>query len=407
MRILQVCNKPPYPPRDGGSLAMFSLASALTDLGHKITVLTMFTDKHRLTLEQHKAYTRIMEVHTIYVNAAVRLKGLLLNLLFSGKPYTASRFHSYLFERELVKLLKSAKYDLIQLEGLYLTQYITAIRQYSDALITFRAHNVEFEIWERIAAAEKKYYRKIYFNVVAKRLKRFEQGTMNSYDLLVPITERDNEHFRKMGNIKPSHVCPAGVDLKNPEFGKSTDVQRLEKFDQFSLFYLGSLDWIPNQEGLLWFIRMVFPKLRHKYSDVKLHIAGRNASQWLIRQLDSPGVVYHGEIDDPDDFSRAHSVMIAPCFSGSGMRLKIIEAMSLGKPVITTSIGAEGLAVTHDEDIMIADDPLPFFDCIERLMKYPELCQKIGKSAYQLVYERYNNRDIAISLAEFYNQQLK
>jgi glycosyltransferase involved in cell wall biosynthesis len=405
MRILQVCNKPPYPPRDGGSLAMFSLARALHALGHKITVLTMFTDKHKLTREHHLEYTKIMEVHTIYVDAGLKLKGLLFNLLFSDKPYTASRFYSLQFERELVKLLKSNEIDIIQLEGLYLTPYIKLIRNNSDALIALRAHNVEHEIWTRIAAEEKGFYRKLYFTLLAKRLRRFEEEALNSYDLLIPITERDNEKFRIMGNKKPSHVCPAGVDIKNTDPGNNEVPQ--ERYSPFTLFYLGSLDWIPNQEGLLWFVSKVFPGLRQKFPDLKLHIAGRNAPQSLIRQLDVHGVVFHGEINDPDEFSREHTVMIAPCFSGSGMRLKIIEAMALGKPVVTTSIGAEGLIAVNMEHIMIANEPEPFSECIERLIKYPDLCHQMGRNAYRIVYERYNNNDIAIALAEFYKQQLK
>lgn len=378
---------------------MFSLARALHELGHIITVLTMFTDKHRLTLEHHQAYTKIMKVHTVYVDSALKWQDLLMNVLFSKKPFTATRFNSHNFEEELVKLLQSGEYDIIQLEGLYLTQYINTIRRHSLALIALRAHNVEHEIWERIAFEEKKIQRKLYFSLLSKRLKRYEQNALNSYDLLIPISDRDNEQMRILGNVKPSHVCPAGVDVKEPF------PERIR--DSFTLFYLGSLDWIPNQEGLLWFVSKVFPGLRQKYHDLKLHVAGRNASPYLINKLDLPGVVFHGEVDDSDEFTGEHTVMIAPCFSGSGMRLKIIEAMAMGKPVVTTAIGAEGLVAEKDVHLMIADEPGPFSDCIERLMKYPDLCREMGRSAYRLVYERYNNHDIAVSLSEFYKKQLK
>lgn len=402
MKILQVCNKPPYPPRDGGSLAMFSLAKALYQLGHNITVLTMFTDKHRLTVDQHTSFTRYMEVHTIYVNASLSLSGLFGNLVFSGKPYTATRFYSKQFEHELAKLIASQSFDIIQLEGLYLTPYINLIRKHSKALIAFRAHNVEHEIWQRIASGEKKFHKRIYFGNLAKRIKRFEEEAMNSYDVLVPITERDNEKFKLLGNDKPSHVCPAGVDVNN----KFPDEDLTGNLNTFSLFYLGSLDWIPNQEGLTWFVTKIFPTLHQKYHDLKLHVAGRNAPWWFIRQISIPGVVFHGEIADPNEYSANYTVMIAPCFSGSGMRLKIIEAMALGKPVVTTTVGAEGLMAENNEHIMIADQPELFMEYIEKLMKYPDLCRNIGRKAYRHVCERYNNKDLAVRLAEFYNQQL-
>ena len=175
----------------------------------------------------------------------------------------------------------------------------------------------------------------------------------------------------------------------------------------FTLFYLGSLDWIPNQEGLIWFVTQVFPGIRQQFPDLKLHIAGRNAPPYFSKKMELPGIVFHGEIDNPEEFTLGHSVMVAPCFSGSGMRLKIIEAMALGKPVVTTTIGAEGLSVTNGENIMIADDAEGFHLCLERLMKYPDICKNIGLQAFDFVVKYHNNHDLAASLAVFYNQHLK
>ncbi|HLO60362.1 MAG TPA: glycosyltransferase family 4 protein [Bacteroidales bacterium] len=404
MKILQLTNKPPYPPRDGGSLAMFGMAKALKSLGHEIVVLTMFTDKHRLKLEQHKEFSKIMEVHTVYVNTIVNHTGMLMNLLFSKKPYTATRFYSRVYANELAKLLQSRHFDFVQLEGLYLTPYIPVIRKYSDSKIVLRAHNIEHEIWERIAHEEKVYYRKRYFSIVAQRVMDFEYKALNTYDLLVPITERDLLKFKSMGNLKPAHVSPAGVDI-NPEC--SRDEVPSMPGTGFSLFYLGSLDWIPNQEGLVWFTTHVFPKLRRKYHDLRLHVAGRNAPMLLISKIVQPGVVYHGEINDPDRFTREHTALIAPCFSGSGMRLKIIEAMALAKPVITTTMGAEGLSAVNGKHLFIADDPDNFSQVTEMLINDRDLCISTGKEAWKFVCEHYNNRDIAVSLAAFYNNYMK
>ena len=138
-----------------------------------ITVLTMFTDKHRLTVKQHEAFSRLMEVHSLYVDTAVKRQGMLWNFLFSDLPYTATRFQSDEFEEELIKLLKAGKYDIVQLEGLYLTPYIPAVRKYSEARIVLRAHNVEHEIWERIALKKRKLLHKWYFSIVARQIEAF------------------------------------------------------------------------------------------------------------------------------------------------------------------------------------------------------------------------------------------
>ena len=399
MKILQVSNKPPYPPRDGGSLAMFNLARSLVKLGHEITVLTMFTRKHRLTVEQHKEFSKTMNVHTVYVDTAIKWPALILNVLFSDLPYNAVRFYSKSYAHELVRVLKSESFDLVQLEGLYVTPYINLIRKNSSARIVLRAHNVEHEIWERVAHEERNRYRRKYFEMLAGRIRRFEFGIINRYDMLVPITERDLNKFNSMGNSKPSHVSPAGVEVQ-PVMGDS-GIQRT-----FSLYYLGSLDWIPNQEGLTWFARSVFPRLRKNYPDLKLHVAGRNAPMSLVRKIVHSGIVFHGEIDDAVAFSNEHSVLVAPTFSGSGMRLKILEAMALGKPVITTTIGAEGINAVSGEQLIIADDEESFYTAVVNLMNNPDFCKSIGQQAWELVFKNYNNIDIASSLAEFYNNHL-
>jgi glycosyltransferase involved in cell wall biosynthesis len=345
-----------------------------------------------------------MEVHTVHVEASFKRKNFLMNLLFSEKPYTATRFMSMVFESELIQLIRSTTFDVIQLEGLYLTPYIKAIRQNSGSLIALRAHNIEHEIWERNAFEEKALLKKKYFEILAKRIRNFEFSIINLYDLLVPITNRDLEKFNSMGNKRPAHVCPAGIN-EIADTGNPKDLSW--ESDLFSLYYLGSLDWIPNQEGLLWFVRHVFPTLRQHCPDLRLHVAGRNAPKSLIKKIDMPGIVFHGEVDDSRQFSKDHSVMIAPCFSGGGMRLKIIEAMSMGKVVVTTAIGAEGLSVKDGENIFIADDANHFCEAIEKLMNNPDICRKIGLQALIFVKENCNNLDIAASLAEFYNSHLK
>jgi hypothetical protein len=186
MRILQVCNKPPYPPRDGGSIAMFSLARSLCRLGHQVTVLTMFTRKHRLTAGQKQEFAKFMDIHSIYVDTSPRWFSLLCNLIFSDKPYHVLRFISKEFEAKLCLILKAEKFDVVQLEGLYLTPYIAAIRQNSQAHIVLRAHNVEHEIWDRIADGEENMFRKAYLHSLASRIRYFENQIPSSHHITRP-----------------------------------------------------------------------------------------------------------------------------------------------------------------------------------------------------------------------------
>jgi|WetSurSiteA1Bulk_404760.scaffolds.fasta_scaffold00310_11 polysaccharide biosynthesis protein PslH len=402
MKILQVCHKPPYPPLDGGSIAMLNLARSLVRQGHDITVLTMCTPKHQLTVEDTLEFSKLMKVYTVFVNTKLRFSAMLKNLLFSRKPYIAIRFISAEFENQLAEILQSETYDLIQLEGVYLTPYIPLIRQHSRALIVLRAHNVEHAIWQRLAATEKNPVRRWYFRVLAERIRKFELGSINQYDLLLPITGYDLDNYSKMGNTKPAFICPAGIDTE-----LTGTVIKTTHTIHLSLFFLGSLDWIPNREGLLWFVTDVFPELLRRNPELRLHIAGRNAPSWLINNLQRPGIVFHGQIANAKEFMQAYGIMVAPCFSGSGMRVKIIEAMANGKPVITTPIGAEGLTVKNEENIIIALNADDFIEQAERLLNYPDFYLKIGQNAQNFVVTAFDNSTLAAGVAAFYKMHLR
>jgi len=410
MKVLQVCHKPPYPPHDGGSMAMFGLSGSFIRLGHDVTVLSLCTPKHNLSEENRHNLTRLMPVHTVFVRTSFNIPALFVNFIFSKKPYNAVRFISNNFHDKLICLLSSDHYDVVQLEGLFLAPYITTIRKYFSGTITMRAHNVEHEIWQRLSSTEKNLFKKYYFSVLAKRIRQFESEYMNRYDLLVPMTERDLVTFNHMGNTRPAFVCPAGIDTDSIEAvaENSAGAEQADRFrDRNSVFFLGSLDWMPNQEGLLWFVTKVFPELIRRNPELKLHIAGRNASGRLTARLIRPGIVFHGEIRDAGTFMQLHGIMVAPCFSGGGMRVKIIEAMARSVPVITTPLGAEGIPVTSGENIIIASDADDFLMQTERLLKDAELCREVSRNAYNLASAGFNNIKLASALADFYNQHRK
>lgn len=399
MNILQLCTKSPYPPHDGGSMAMYSHTRCFVLLGHNVTVLTMCTNKHSMSEDDKAWLSSFTRLYTVAVNTSVNLLHLVFNFIFSHMPYNAVRFISPAYKRQLVSILKSDTFDLVQLEGLYLVPYINVIRRHSEALIALRAHNVEHELWERIAQTETHTLKKYYFTSLASRIANFETAALNLYDLLVPITPRDLEQFHSMGNQKPARVCPAGLD---PD---ALAEQVVPPF-QAALFFLGSLEWKPNQDALLWFVQHVFPKIRNRYPELLLHIAGRNTPTWLPRVLAKPGVVFHGEVPDARDFIREHGIMVAPCFSGGGMRVKIIEGMYTGKPVVTTTIGAEGLEARHGEHILIADTADGFADELISLLNNPEYFRKIGHNALNFIRLHFDNLKVAGELTDFYLEHL-
>jgi glycosyltransferase involved in cell wall biosynthesis len=367
---------------------------SLLRLGHKVTLLTMCTQKHGLTEQEREKLTSQVRLHTAEVKTAVTPHGFLGNLLFSKKPYNAVRFIARSFERTLSRVLQLSVFDVVQLEGLYLMPYTETIRQHSNAIIVLRAHNVEQEIWSRIALQDNNAVRKWYFGLLARRIREFETAAVNRYDLLVPITERDLDAFTAMGSNKPARVIPAGIEITGELPGPPTG--------KLDLFFLGSLDWKPNQEGLLWFAEHVFPTLFEQYPDLLLHVAGRNAPSWLVKELRKPGLVYHGEVPDSATFIASHGILVAPCFSGSGMRVKILESMSLGRPVVTTSVGAEGLGTRDGGHFIVREDPQEFRSAVINLLSDPELYNRIARKGFEFAGARFDNLSLARELTEFY-----
>lgn len=399
MRILQVTNKVPYPVIDGGAIACMNLARGFSLLGHKVTIIAMNTIKHHITLSEiPESVKELAEFKLVNVPARISPVSALLNLMFSKKPYNATRFISNTFARELQRVLLENDFDIIQLEGLYVCPYIPLIRKNSKAKIVYRAHNIEHEIWSRTAVMAHG-LEKWYLNNLSKRIKSFEVQTLNKYDLLVPITGRDGEILNKLGNKKPLHISQTGID-------SSVLIPNSKNLKHPTLFHIGSLEWSPNQEGLIWFLDNCWDAIREKYPDLHFFIAGRNAPAWFQKKMNLPNVVFKGEVADAYEFINSKSIMVVPLFSGSGMRIKIIEGMALGKPIVTTAVGTEGISTTSDVNIVITEDADGFVQSISDLIENRGYFDKISKNAIEYIHENFDNLSSAGSLIEFYKKHI-
>jgi glycosyltransferase involved in cell wall biosynthesis len=399
MRILQIANKFPYPAKDGGSIATLSLSRSFASLGHRVTILAVNTSKHYTDpASVPSELSDSIDFISVPVNTDIRIFRLIRNFFFSKWPYNAERFISREFDHVLKKLLVEEKFDIIQLEGLYLAPYLKTIRANSGAKVVMRAHNIEHEIWER-TAIQAKGVKKWYLRHLAGRIRRMELQFLNRYDAVLPITSRDGDLIRELGCTLPVHVVPMGINA-----GELQPDNSLLEFP--SLFHIGALDWMPNQEGLLWFFENVWGKILEKHPELVFYLAGRNAPD-QFKALPYRNVVYIGEVDDAYHLMRTKAVMIVPVLSGSGMRIKIIEGMALAKAIVTTAIGTEGIATTHGINILISDDPEEFARIVCNLVEDLNYCMKIGENARKFVSDNYDNFAITNSLAAFYQKLLR
>ncbi len=397
MKILQLCKKFPYPLKDGETIAVTYLSKALSELGAEITLLCMNTTKHYTDVELiPDDYDHYKAIHFVDLDNSITAIGAFSNL-FSKESYHVSRFISEDFKTAISNLLAKEKFDVVQLETLYLAPYVDLIREHSDAIITMRAHNVEHEIWERITKNTSFLPKKMYLNYLTKKLKRFELEHLNAYDYLIAVTKKDLKTFKSLGYKNGAIASPIGIETKSYKIAPSN-----QKENEFSLCFIGSLDWMPNIEGLDWFLQEVWPSMNVKFPDLKLHIAGRN-TPFNIMELNLPNVIIHGEVESAIGFLGNHSALVVPLFSGSGMRVKILEGMALGNVVITTKLGLEGIDATHGKEVLIADTTEDFIECVNICINNSKLVKEIGFNAKTFVTNTYDNIDNAKDLLDTYN----
>lgn len=400
MRILQIANKFPYPPKDGGSRATFNLTKGFSELNQEVTVLAMNTSKHfndtRNLPENLKKTARFIPFN---INTNISYIKAFINFLFSNLPYNLVRFKSKKFSDVIRKILEKQDFDIIQLEGLTLAFYVPVIRMYSGAKIVMRAHNVEFKIWEGIVNQFKPGVKKFFAKIIYRRLRNFELKSLNQYDAIIPITPNDLEMFENLGTEKPMFCAPFGMDLTNLE--KKPNNQTFP-----TLFFLGALDWIPNQEGLIWFLDKVWIDLKRNHPKLEFYVGGRNAPSWLVKKINQKQIVFAGEVKNAYLFMNDKTIMVVPLFSGSGIRVKIIEGMALGKVIISTSAGIEGIPATHEKNIIFADNSQEFISQIKRLIRDNKLRSRISTEAQKLIRKNFDNLAITSKLLTFYKSLL-
>ncbi len=396
MKILILSTKVPYPARDGGAIATLNLALGLAEAGSEVHMLAMNTRKHFISPDAIPENIRNrIRLRAIDTNTEINFFALVRNFLFSREPYIAVRFNNPRFREALTEELNKENYDIVQMEGPYLSQYMRTIRSFSRARVALRAHNAEHEIWERKARNESSLVKKLYLSSLARRIRNLEKQLMKETDYLVAITERDRE---KLQSFHPGIIAvtiPAGIDIKADDNGRI--------IHEASICFIGSLDWMPNQEGLEWFVKKVLPLVIASRPDVLFHVAGRNAPEEWISEIKHPAVIYHGEVEDARAFLDNYSVMAVPLLTGSGIRIKILEGMALGKCVVTTPVGAEGIGAVENEHLVIAADAAAFAEKIIDLLDHRQKMETMSAKAKEFVREKFDTFAIASSLAAFYN----
>lgn len=387
-KVLLLFNRVPYPLNNGGAIAMFSSVKEYAELNFEVHILSMNTSKHFVQEQVVQSFfTPYAQVELVYVNNNITLVGALRNI-FSCHSYMLERFVSKAYDEKLKNILENNCFDIVHVDALSSMLYVETIRKYSKAKIFYRAQNVEAQIWKQSIPSPFNLLKFLYLKIQVLRLEKFEQKAIKLPDAILPISPSDEEIFRKNTNVKVFYL-PVRVPVSLLHINRSYSSD---------LFFIGALDWFPNVEGITWFIKEVWPTLSKEFTTLKIFIAGRKTPERLLR-LKLKNFFVMGEVEDAKEFMLTHGIMVAPILSGSGVRIKIIEAMALGKVVIATNVAAEGLGTTDDENILIANSAEQFVEKV-RACDEPSFRNRIGENAHRFTLQNFSESKLESVLAQ-------
>jgi len=389
MKFLQICQKPPLPLTDGGCIAFHALTTGLMHAGHGVKVFTLFTDKHDFLPENMpEEYVQKTDIEGVYVDTNMNFVDVYCNFM-TRDPYNLSRFFSVDVDIRLTRLLQKEKYDCIILESIFTTPYLPTIRRNVNTKVILRSHNIEHQIWNKLAFGEKNFFKRIYLSYLSKKLYKAEIESWRSVDGIACISYDDLQFTRALSQ-KPSYLLPVAMSVHEP-------VEMIG--NELKVYHIGSMDWLPNLEAINSFIENTLPTVLNEFPNFEFHIAGRRMPPSL-HDKKIPGVVSWGEVDSAEAFARKFQIMIVPLQSGSGIRIKILEAFAMGMAVISTEQGIRGIDVDDRKEFYLAETSEEWVAAIQALQD-PNERKRIGNNAQQFMQESYSNSKIIQPLVQF------
>lgn len=365
----------------------------LVAMGHQVSLMSLNVKKNGGPLNRDALLDQINYI-AYDIDTRVSVIEAVSNL-FTNNSYNIDKYYNAGFEKLLVSNLAEHDYDIIQFEGIFVAPYLNVIRRHSKAKVIFRAHNIEHQVWQKLAQQKSDPFKRWYLQLLARRIKKYELELLNKFDGIVVFTRQDKASVLSFGVKAPLAVLPIGIDLTlyKPDHSKT-------EFP--SLFFLGSLDWLPNREGIEWFMDNFHKELTSGSLNAKFYVAGHNIPEQFDDYEVLGKVFIHGEVDDALEFVNSKAIMIVPLLSGGGMRVKIVEGMAMEKCIISTSLGAEGINIEDGKNIIIANNTDDFYRAIKKCITDEHYCNEIGRNARQLIEEQHDVNAITGQLADFY-----
>jgi sugar transferase (PEP-CTERM/EpsH1 system associated) len=393
MNILFVAPRLPYPDNTGARIRMLNILKQIAR-NNSITFLSFCFENDGVAIKKLEQLG--IQVHV--VTAQEKIKPI---FLLSKKPVSIEKYFSLAMAIKLKEILGKNRFDLVHFDHLHIGQY----RRYIERLpCILDEHNVETLILKRCAKVESNILKKIFFLSQANKMLNFEADLVKQFTRCLVVSEEDKYNLIELSKGGASvEVIPNGVDLKY--FYLQDNLRTPE--EENSIVFTGSMDWLPNIDAVRYFCKEILPFVWQKQSNVKFYAVGKNAPLSLKNlSKKEKRIIVAGEVKDVRPYIANSKVFIVPIRIGGGTRLKILEAMAMGKPVVSTSVGAEGIAYTDGKNICIKDTAREFASAIVDMLLNENKRIEFGRSGRELVLAGYDWQCIGEKLDVIYRSVL-
>lgn len=395
MKILFLSPTVPFPLTDGGRIRVFNLLKQIAKKS-EVTLLALETQP---TDGDGVAELRELGIQVHLVPNAPTLPrvsfGTLAKAFFKRQPITVARYDVPAYRRKLRTLLANETFDLVHYEMFHVAQFYKE----TDLPGVLSQQNVDSAIWRRLCSETINPFYKFAYWTQQLAFQRYERLLSPKFDAVTCTSDIDAAVFAQHCPKDAIEIIPNGVDITHyrPDFTAEAPAH---------LIYIGSMDWYPNEDAVAFFADEVFPRIQEKVPDVAFSIVGGNPSGRVQKLAERDGVVVTGRVPEIKPYFAEATVFVVPLRIGSGTRLKILEALAMGKAIVSTSVGAEGLDLKNGEEIFIADEPEAFADAVTRLLTDSALRRRIGENGRARVERDYDWRRIGEKLHTLYTQIL-
>jgi polysaccharide biosynthesis protein PslH len=390
MRILWVKAGGLVPLDSGGKIRSFHIARELAR-HHQVTLFTFYAEHPN---DQHSTLANVferVEAMPLRVGSGrgiVEALGYATNF-FSPLPHSITKYSTRTVSDALARLVEREHYDVILCDFIFAAKVVPWKSAARKVLFT---HNVEAMIWKRHAEVTKNPWRRSVYAREYKRMLWAEKNYLSLADHVLTVSDVDRQYFSDLVDASKITTIPTGVDTDffTPQPGQERPHR---------LVFTGSMDWMPNEDGMLYFCTEILPRIWQHCPDTEVYIVGRSPTAKVQALTGDPRIKVTGRVDDVRPHIAAGAVYFVPLRVGSGTRLKIFEAMAMRKAVVSTTIGAEGLPVKRGENILLADTPDAFASCVVTLLQDQAQRVNLGAAARKMVEENFSWAAVSMCFA--------